>query len=102
MRWGEMQSLNHPSRTESGLPWDRIDLESLSRTVFLWRNDNDNVALYGTGSDPAYMQADTLGLSALAPVNNGNIHTENFPSHGAPTFGGRKAVSLEPELYVRI
>ena len=43
---------------------NRIDLESLSRSVFLWRNDNDNLPLRdgnsttSKGSDPAYQQVD--------------------------------------------
>jgi hypothetical protein len=133
---------------------NRIDLESLSRTIFLWRNDNDNNILFEStcashahaftspclrlsikfvdqrtriaqsyaaqlprhlappfsneckddrrhpllclhtmltpavflqtqhvsGTDPAYQQADTLGLSQFAPVNSGNIHTVNYPN----------------------
>ena len=54
---------------------NRIDLESLARTVFLWRNDNDNNILFES-TDPVYQQADTLGLSAYAPVNNGNIRED--------------------------
>ena len=72
---------------------NRIDLESLSRTVFLWRNDRDNSIMY-KGNDPAAQQADTLGLSAFAPVNNGNIHCEHYPP--APDVS---STALDPYLW---
>ena len=61
---------------------NRIDLESLARSVFLWRNDKDNSILNSGsgGTNPAYQQADTLGLSAFAPINNGNIHFKHYPA----------------------
>ena len=55
---------------------NRIDLESLVRTVFLWRNDEDNGIMYA-GRDPVDQQADTIGLSQFAPISNGNIHCKN-------------------------
>jgi hypothetical protein len=57
---------------------NRIDLESLVRTVFLWRNDLDNDIMYA-GRDPVDQQADTIGLSQFAPISNGNIHCKNYP-----------------------
>ena len=50
----------------------RTDLESIARTVFLWRNDADNGGL--CGDEAARQQADTLGFSQFAPINSGTIH----------------------------
>lgn len=72
---------------------NRIDLESLSRTVFLWRNDRDNAVMF-QGNDPSAQQADTLGLSAFAPVNNGNIHCKHYPP--APDVS---STALDPYLW---
>ena len=72
---------------------NRIDLESLSRTVFLWRNDRDNGIMFA-GNDPVAQQADTLGLSAFAPVNNGNIHCKHYPQ--APDVS---STALDPYIW---
>ena len=51
-----------PLRSQAG-GGTRVDLESVARTVFLWRNDADN----GCG-DHVRQQADTMGFSQFAPV----------------------------------
>jgi hypothetical protein len=72
---------------------NRIDLESLSRTVFLWRNDADNNIMFA-GRDPVDQQADTLALSVFAPVNNGNIHCKHYPD--APDVSN---TALDPYIW---
>ena len=47
-----------------------------------------------SGTDPAYQQADTLGLSQFAPVNSGNIHTINYPD--APDV---RRTAIDPYLW---
>lgn len=69
----------------------RVDLESMSRTTFLWRNDADNSGPVG---DEAFrQQADTLGFSQFAPINSGNIKPFLLPGDG---FNGSP---LDPYLW---
>ena len=48
--------------------------------------------------NPVYMQADTLGLSAFAPVNSGNVHSDVFPedASGAVNVSGS---AIDPYLW---
>ena len=43
-------------------------LESLSRTVFLWRNDRDNSIMFA-GNDPPAQQVSLTLSSVLGPRN---------------------------------
>lgn len=54
---------------------NRIDLETLSRSVYLWRTDEDEGSPPNVGNlrDPILQQADTMGLTMFAPVNSGNL-----------------------------
>jgi hypothetical protein len=51
----------------------RVDLESVARTVYLWRNDADNAGFGADPQGPLYQQADTMGFTQFAPVNGGQI-----------------------------
>lgn len=61
----------------------RVDLESVARTVYLWRNDADNAGFGPDPQGPLYQQADTMGFSQFAPVNGGALKYWVLPAGDA-------------------
>jgi hypothetical protein len=56
-----------------------MEMPGQARTVFLWRNDEDNGIMF-VARDPVDQQADTMGLSQFAPISNANIHCKHYPA----------------------